>query len=260
MGSSLICSFILCKFGYGFRKDILECESGKLRCFLVLILLLGLVGVFTGQAFAGSQEVTVTASGIVVQCPGGLVLDYVSDSQIQLSWVKAVGTNTSMVRGRFGQDVLSSSDGYLLYQGTDNVCMDDINVGTLYGTLYYRIYGIADDGEISVCYASGDTGRNTMHITGSWLLLSLIGLCLGLSYLSLKVDLVLFRLAPILGWIALAFMFFTNVFGTDIGDPWTTFVAFLFIVMAFAIMLLQMNSEVKHEAKGKGGKGYSWTS
>ncbi len=99
-----------------------------------------------------------------------------------------------------------------------------------------------------------------MHITGSWLLLSLIGLCLGLSYLSLKVDMILFRLAPILGWMALAFMFFTNVFGTDIGDAWTTFIAFLFIVMAFAIMLLQMNAEIKHETKDKGGRGYSWTS
>jgi len=231
-----------------------------LRWVLVLVLLLGLIGAFTGQAFAGSQEVTVTVSGIVVQCPGGLVLTYVSNYEIIVSWTPSVGTNTTLLRAAVGRVPTSPADGYLVYLGNATSATDWVNLDGIGETIYYVAYGVDADGTYSICYASGDTGGIPMYITGSWLFLSLIGLCLGLSYLSLKVDLVLFRLAPILGWLALAFMFFTNVFGTDIGDTWTTFIAFLFIVMAFAIMLLQMNSEVKHEAKGKGSKGYSWTS
>jgi len=218
---------------------------------LILSLVCILVGVFTSTVDAGTQEVTVTASGIVIQCPGGLVLNYVSNYEVIISWTNPPGsTNITALRATVGREPTGPTDGYLVYQGTNTTATDWINLDGIGETIYYRAYGMDVDGTFSLCFASGDTGGVSMHITGSWLLVGLIALSLGLTWLSLKADLILFRIAGFLCWASLAFMFFTNVFGTDIGDSWTTLIAFLFLVMAFATLLLQMNSEIKHEKKG----------
>jgi len=79
----------------------------------------------------------------------------------------------------------------------------------------------------------------------------LVVIALVLTYISLKVGLILFRLAASAAWLALlVFYVFGGVF--NLGDPWDIVIALVFLAMTVAPLTLQMVTEVKTEKDGVG--------
>lgn len=74
---------------------------------------------------------------------------------------------------------------------------------------------------------------------------------LALTYISLKVGLILFRIAASIAWLALlVFFVFGGVF--NLGDPWDVAIALVLLCMVVAPLTLQMVTEVKTEKEGIG--------
>lgn len=97
-----------------------------------------------------------------------------------------------------------------------------------------------------------------MTITGDYLLIALILLALGLTIVSFRISLLLFRLAAALVWLTIGIIIWTNQLGTDIADPWVYTLALALLVMVIAVLSLQFKTDIKHEAsvrRGLGGPG-----
>jgi len=90
-----------------------------------------------------------------------------------------------------------------------------------------------------------------MVLTADTLFIGLIILACMLTLVALKANLILFRVGAAISWIALAFLFLTGALGTAIATPWTQVVSFAFVVMAIAVLLLQMRTETTYEARGR---------
>ena len=90
-----------------------------------------------------------------------------------------------------------------------------------------------------------------MTITGDYLVLFLGFLALGLTAISLKVTLILFRVAASISWLVLGILFLTGAVGVGLSDPWSQALGFVFLVMTIAPLTLQMVTEVKRESSGK---------
>ena len=111
---------------------------------------LGLMPV--GALAATSQEVTVTATpdyGILT-----FAIDYISETQMDLSWTTPPDVVNVMVRAKYGSDLAeipdedtAPNDGYLVYEGAGASVSDtsmDFDQNT--GPLYYKLWGQKADG------------------------------------------------------------------------------------------------------------------
>jgi len=94
-----------------------------------------------------------------------------------------------------------------------------------------------------------------MTITGDYLLIALILLALGLTIVSFRVSLLLFRLGAAMAWLALGILVWTDQLGMGLGDPWTQVIAFVFLVMTIAVLTLQFRTDIRHEASVRGKLG-----
>lgn len=84
----------------------------------------------------------------------------------------------------------------------------------------------------------------------------MVALALGLTFLALRVSLLLFRVGATLSWIGLAvYLLVGNNANLSLGDTWTQVLGFVFLVMAFATMSLQFITEVRRESGNKGPTG-----
>ena len=78
---------------------------------------------------------------------------------------------------------------------------------------------------------------------------TILGICL--TVISMRSPQILLRFASFLTWFALGIMMITNAFGTSIGDAWTAYLGWVFIVLAFASLLLHMDTEITKEKNGQ---------
>lgn len=103
-----------------------------------------------------SQTVTITATGIVVDAPGGFTIYYISDYELGISWTKAVSANNTMVRAKYGSYPDGRTDGYLVYYGMEASCSDTgVNLEETASTIYYRAWSEDTDKIWSPVYAEG---------------------------------------------------------------------------------------------------------
>jgi len=80
----------------------------------------------------------------------------------------------------------------------------------------------------------------------------LAGLALALTFLALKVRLLLFRVAPAMAWLALGMVLLVSpatIGLTSFADPWVTVLGFIFLVMTIAPLTLQVVTETKVKTK-----------
>jgi uncharacterized membrane protein len=79
----------------------------------------------------------------------------------------------------------------------------------------------------------------------------LIVIALGLTFMSLKARWLLFRLAAAMAWLACGVYLLVGGNSTlSISDVWNQILGFIFIVMAVAVLLLQIVTEVRRESDG----------
>ena len=90
-----------------------------------------------------------------------------------------------------------------------------------------------------------------MTLTGDYVFITIILLAMGLTFLSFRYTSILLRSATFLIWLALTIMMFTGVFGTSLEDTWVQILVWIFLVLSIMMLLMQMDTEILHEAKGR---------
>ncbi len=87
-------------------------------------------------------------------------------------------------------------------------------------------------------------------------LLGVLGfLALGLSWLAIRVSMLVWRMAAAISWLVLGILFWTNALGTSIGDPWVYALSLVFFLMIIAVLTLQMRTDIRHERSVRGKIG-----
>jgi len=122
------------------------------KCLLVILSVVGLGLMPVGVLAATEANVTVTATpnyGILT-----FAIDYISETQMDLSWTTPPDVTKVMVRAKYGSDLdeipdedTAPSDGYLVYYDTGASVSDtsmDFDQNT--GPLYYKLWGQKADG------------------------------------------------------------------------------------------------------------------
>jgi hypothetical protein len=96
---------------------------------------------------AANPTVTITVSVWVVGAPSGLVITYISDTEVQLDWVKGLDAENTMIRAKFGSYPTSRTEGYQVYYG-DGITATDTGVNFDEGVadVYYSLYSQNADG------------------------------------------------------------------------------------------------------------------
>lgn len=101
-----------------------------------------------------SVDVTITATGIVVEAPGGLILTYVTDYQVDVDWTKSAGAEMTMVRAAVGRPPADRTQGYLIYYGNGTAASDTgVSLDETGAAIFYRAWSETLVGEWSPGYA-----------------------------------------------------------------------------------------------------------
>ena len=231
-------------------------------CRLVLVVLLGVLLLLpTTSALAGSPEVTITVSAWTIGYPSNFTLTYISDSQVDLAWTKAVGTENTLIRAASGHVPVDRTDGYQVYYGDGESHSDTALTLASPEIVYYRAWGETAGGSWSPLFASGDTEdfMSASFLFLGWILLS--GL---LTHFALRVNLMLFRLAAALSWVGLGiWLLLSDSTNLQMSDTWTQVLGTVFLVVAIGVLTLQMKADITHEATVRKGSSkeevISWT-
>ncbi len=96
-----------------------------------------------------------------------------------------------------------------------------------------------------------------MSLTGDYLFITLVLMALGLNLIQMKRPNILIAFSISMLWFALAmWLFFGSSPILTLGEDWTGILIWVFVMLAFVPWLLQMDTEIISEAKGKRWK--SW--
>ncbi len=220
--------------------------------FLICLLILGCL-LLPIKVEAASSDVTITATGFICGTPVGLTLTYVSDWEVDISWVAGIGAVNTMIRAAYGHAPTSITDGYMLYSGPGVSVIDNIASLAAPDILYYSAFSQNAGGVWTALYASADTGG---FMSVSYLFIGLILLACFLTYMSWKSPNILIAFAAGLMWLAMAFwIVLGNITNLPLTSPWTQFMAWVFTLMTFVPFILQWNVEIKQSKNGQ-----SWSS
>ena len=175
----------------------------------LLILTIALILLFASPALADtSAGITVTATGYIVEAPGGLTLTYISDYEVGISWTKGADAENTMVRASVGRPPENRTDGYLVYYGEGTNATDwSNNLDALDAAVYYKAWAERTDG----MWEEG--GSTTEFVAGIGMTLLAIGIiCLGLMIAGFILKQAMLLLAAGLGWIMFGFLMYSKVF------------------------------------------------
>ena len=220
-----------------------------LLLFVFTILLLTPLSVARAESTA---HVVITAQGFICAAPGGLTLTYIDDFTIGISWVKGAGSTNTIVRAGYGHLPVSRTDGYQVYYGPDETVTDTSAALTGVDVIYYRAWAQTPAG---LWEEIGSTANTEGIMSASFLFLGLILLAVLLTFIAVKVNLMLFRIAASISWLALsAWTLTSGSTNLSISSTWTQLLGFVFVLMVIAPLTLQMVTEVHREASG-----HAWT-
>ena len=113
----------------------------KIRLLLLSLLFgLTLIG-FPVKADVLTADITITATGIVIEAPLGFSVWIVSSEEIGAAWTKPVGAVNTMIRAEYGRYPIDRTDGYLVYYGpADSVSDTTVNFDEVTSTVNYRAW------------------------------------------------------------------------------------------------------------------------
>jgi len=213
---------------------------------LLLVMLLPATPVFAET----SAEVTVTATGYICGEPGGLTATYISETNVQLDWVKGVNAANTIIVAKYGVAPTSRSDGYTVYSGNGTTYNDiGVSLDETATYVYYKAWSQNIGGVWELI------GSNTAWIGGTgMILIALFLLCGILSFLSLRSRNVLVAIGAAISWLFVLIYTRENpVGGIAVGSTGDQMFLLLCIGMAIAlplISLMQYRRERTITAKG----------
>ena len=219
-----------------------------LRWLVLLMLVLGVMP-STPVYAATTLNMTVLATGWIIGAPSNLVITYISDYEIGISWNQSVGANRTMIRGSYGRPLANRSDGFLVYSGTENSTTHWISqVGTL-GILYYGAWTQAASG---VWEELGDRKEGNF-MSQSFLFISLLALAFGLTVAAFRWKDILLSYSAALVWLAQGFWWLLGgITNFGLGSAWVNILVFVPFLMFFVVLLRLMSTEIQYEAEGQG--------
>ena len=84
-----------------------------------------------------------------------------------------------------------------------------------------------------------------------YLFFALIFLSLGLTFLAVSRKHILLSISAFLSWFTNGIILLTNAFGTTLNDDWTIYLGYVFIILAFSMLLIHMDTEIVVEKDGQ---------
>jgi hypothetical protein len=170
--------------------------------FLLCIVLCQLLMVIPVEA-ATTQDVTITAYGVVWGTPSGLVITYISDLQLDLDWVVGLNSDSTMIRADYGHYPTDITDGYFVYQGAGNHAADTfVDFDEVEG-IYYRAWS-GKLGVWSPLYTSNFFEDNVVLIGNMLFLLGFLILPIGLTIVAFKSKIAWIMFPVVILWLVLA--------------------------------------------------------
>lgn len=180
---------------------------------------------------------------------------YITDTRMDLSWMFGIPAVNVMIRAKYGSypaDITSNltapSDGYLVYSGNGTSISDtSMDFNTNPGPLYYKAWGQKADGSW-ITEALTDW-KESVYV----LLIGLSVLAVALTFVAIKIRFLPVRLAGSVAWLVLGIWLLTgNTPGFEFTKLWVQALAFLFLLMVFVPLLMQIVVETKVKTKDGG--------
>lgn len=211
------------------------------------------VAMLVGFAFLSSRvmayvylNVTITATPQPSYCISNMSVEKVSRDEIRLCWTPGTGSGVlgSYLLANTNHYPQNHTDGVLVYQGSDN-CTNYIFAGLDERYVFIKAWSYNASDVLEVCGTTVLWDRGLMIF-----FLGMVGISLGLTFTALRGNLLLMRIAAALVWLAMGLMTMVDVFGLDLPGSWNIILGYAFLMMCFAVFLLQMDTEIMHEAQG----------
>lgn len=222
---------------------------------ILSVVALGLIPV--GVLAATEQDVTVTATpayGII-----SFTIDYISDTQMDLSWTATGDVVNVMVRAKYGEDLdeipdedTDPSDGYLVYEGDGSSVSDtSMDFDGNPGPLYYKIWGQkVDDKWYTGSYSAWEE-------SAVMLLLGMLAFAGILSFLAFRSSFKPMRFVAGFGWVAvLVYWILSPPSAITAGSAAHVAVMLVLIFAAVAVSLSGFGAE-ESRLRSAGGESKS---
>jgi hypothetical protein len=193
---------------------------------LVLILVAGISSLFPSIVLADtSATVTITATGWIGTAPTGLVITYINDFHLDISWTPAANSTATMVRASYGHIPTDINDGYLVYYGAGNSASDtSVNLEDNGGTYYARAW--AEHGG-----TFEPVGTSGFMENPSMMLIALIIMALGLTLAGFLRENKILAFGGAGAWMVLGGYAYTRF-----TTAWDVYYGLFFLCMALVIV------------------------
>jgi len=231
-----------------------------MKRFLLLLIVFLLV-LFSGSPILAdtSTGVVITATGVVVLGPQNFAIAYISDNEVELTWVKPEGAVNTLIRVKPGSYPVDRTDGYLVYYD-DGESFTDTSVRLAAAEFpFYKAWSETAGGQ----WSSYSSEEEANFMSASFLFIGLILIAAFLTYFAYRVRLLIFTMAAASSWLGLGvWLLLSDSTNLQMGDLWTQIIATVFILMTIAVMTLQMRTDIRHERSVRGSGGgtrESWT-
>ena len=204
-------------------------------------LLIALLAVFVPATHVAANtayaNITITVAGWACDYPGAFTVTYISDTEVELSWVAGLAANNTMVRAAYGRIPASRTDGYLVYYGDNTTAIDTaLNLDDTASTVYYRAWSESATGIWEDIGATGFLEGPAMK------LIAFILLCIALMVWSWHTKKASLMFMSILCW--LGFSAYLYSIGTASFDYYRVF-AWVGIGMAVLSVLQAISFRAK---------------
>lgn len=203
---------------------------------------------------SNSHSFTTAASGALGP-PTNFDLAKDSDTEVTVTWTKDPSASSTIVVRKTGEYPSDPSDGIEVYNG-GGATVQDTQLHLDDTAYWYRAWSELDGG-YSSNHAQGKIGGDIVLFLG---LIILAGVCTAIAW---RTRFLPFSMAAGLSWLVLGILCWTSpdTIGVDaMSTAWAQALGFLFLLMTIGPLLLQMRSDIKHEAKTREGEVISWTS
>lgn len=175
---------------------------------ILLFIIVLLLSVIPSIAEAATTaDVTITAAGYVVGSPSGLVISYTGEDYVDISWIKGIGANNTMVRvGHTGYPA-TLTDGGLVYYGNGTTTQYVINYERLltneeYEGLYFTAWSQRADGLWQLIGATTGAYSFWQDINMMFVIVALI--ILTLTFFAFRLKNIGLSIVSAFGWSGLA--------------------------------------------------------
>lgn len=205
------------------------------------LLVMLLLGITASVVAAANPVVTITVRSGTLFAPTDFTVTYVSDHEALIEWTKGIGANSTMVRRTPNRVPIDRTDGKLIYYGTGESVSDyDIDLEFTETRFHYKAWS-EDSGGMWETVGATDyiEGGNAMT------LLSLLGFCGIISFLSMRSRFYLLKLLAGAAWVAM-FVYWMYNPPAVIGEGTPPHIAIMIVIvgMAVAIPLIGLGREI----------------